>query len=46
MKIWVRWGWWGEYARITTGGQEIPVTDPYERKVDKVLDASTKQELL
>ncbi|MDD2331639.1 MAG: hypothetical protein PHI68_03180 [Candidatus Cloacimonetes bacterium] len=43
IKVWVRWGWWGEYARVTTGGQEIPVTDPYERKVDKVLDATTNR---
>lgn len=40
-KTWIRWGWWGEYARILPDGTAIPVDDPYEKKVDDVLDPTT-----
>lgn len=40
-KAWIRWGWWGEYARVLPSGASIPMNDPYEKKVDAVLDGAT-----
>lgn len=37
MKLWVRWGWWGEYANMA-GETAVPTLDPYSKKVDVVLD--------
>jgi hypothetical protein len=35
LKVYVRWGWWGEYE--TQDGNSFPLDDPYEKKVDVVL---------
>ncbi|PKN80447.1 MAG: hypothetical protein CVU48_02085 [Candidatus Cloacimonetes bacterium HGW-Cloacimonetes-1] len=42
-KVWIRWGWWGEYARVQSNGDNIPTLDPYEKKVDAVLDETTNR---
>lgn len=40
-KAWIRWGWWGEYARVLASGAVIYMEDPYEKKVDAVLHSNT-----
>lgn len=35
LKVYVRWGWWGEYEK--QDGSGYPLDDPYEKKVDVVL---------
>jgi len=44
IKVWVRWGWWGEYGNVT-GESSVDYGDttnlnpmPYNKKVDVVLD--------
>ncbi len=37
MKVWIRWGWWGEYGN-TAGETTVYAVDPYTKKVDVVLD--------
>jgi hypothetical protein len=40
-KVWIRWGWRGEYGQVATSG-EINFTDnPYDKKVDHVKDRAT-----
>ena len=46
MKMWVRWGWWGEYGNLTGdvvnyGELNNLVPMPYGKKVDVVIDRST-----
>lgn len=43
LKVWIRWGWWGEYGNVTTGGTTIYSEDPYNKKVDVVLDRTTNE---
>lgn len=42
LKVYVRWGWLGEYATVTTAGSTYPEDDPYGKKVDVVLDRATR----
>ena len=42
-KAWVRWGWWGEYAQVNSAGISNPTHNPYDKKVDAVLDETTDQ---
>ncbi|MDY0151809.1 MAG: hypothetical protein RBS43_06005 [Candidatus Cloacimonas sp.] len=42
MKVWIRWGWWGEYGN-TAGNSTIYNGNPYDKKVDIVLDRSTHE---
>lgn len=42
LKVWIRWGWWGEYANMA-GDNAIPTEDPYSKKVDVVLDRTTNE---
>ncbi len=38
LKVYVRWGWWGEYGKEeSTGTVSYPLDSPYEKKVDVVL---------
>lgn len=38
LRIYVRWGWWGEYANESSSGTfEYPIDNPYVKKVDAVL---------
>lgn len=45
MKVWLRWGWRGEYGKIYTAAGGASMTDftdnPYDKKVDTVLDRDT-----
>lgn len=43
IKVWLRWGWWGEYGSLTSNNDIIypPDPDPYLKKVDTVLDRTT-----
>ncbi len=41
LKSWIRWGWHGEYALQTAGGSTITTDDPYDKKVDELLDEDT-----
>jgi len=38
LKVYIRWGWWGEYGKEeSTGTVTYPLDNPYEKKVDTVL---------
>jgi hypothetical protein len=37
LKVYVRWGWWGEYVRESTDASVYPLDDPYGKKADVVL---------
>ncbi len=38
LRVYVRWGWWGEYGKeSSTGSVEYPLDNPYEKKFDSVL---------
>lgn len=39
-KIWLRWGWLGEYGIVQQNGNILYPGTPYDKKVDTVLDAS------
>lgn len=39
-KIWLRWGWLGEYGIVRNDGSVGYPGTPYDKKVDTVLDAS------
>lgn len=46
IKLWVRWGWWGEYGDIRDNSADYGDTTklnsmPYGKKVDVVLDSRT-----
>jgi len=41
IKVWIRWGWKGEYGQITSAGSTIYTNNPYDKKVDTVLDRDT-----
>jgi hypothetical protein len=42
LKVWIRWGWWGEYGN-TVGNTTVYMEDPYNKKVDVVLDRATNE---
>lgn len=43
LKSWIRWGWHGEYGvPLPTGTIQI-TNDPYDKKVDVLLDANTNK---
>lgn len=41
IKVWLRWGWHGEYGKILASGDYVVNDDPYERKIDYLLDRFT-----
>lgn len=41
MKVWIRWGWHGEYGQVPATGPIIYTDNPYDKKVDTVLDRTT-----
>lgn len=41
LKSYIRWGWYGEYATVSTGGTSFGFDDPYGKKVDVVLDRTS-----
>lgn len=42
LKLWIRWGWWGEFGDVTsTGNITFDENNPYGKKVDVVLDRAT-----
>ncbi|MBM4399085.1 MAG: hypothetical protein FJ041_01975, partial [Candidatus Cloacimonetes bacterium] len=45
LKNWIRWGWHGEYARVTVSGSttsyDYTEDNPYNKKVDVLLDENT-----
>jgi len=46
LKSWIRWGWHGEYGQQTTaGGTTVTIVtdDPYDKKVDLLLDEDTNK---
>lgn len=43
IKVWIRWGWHGEYGRVQATGDIIPTDNPYDKKVDIVLDSETNE---
>jgi hypothetical protein len=38
MKVWVRWGWNGEYGKVLESGAVQHTNNPYDKKIDDVLD--------
>ena len=38
MKIWIRWGWNGEYGEVLESGAVRHTNNPYDKKIDDVLD--------
>jgi hypothetical protein len=40
-KVWLRWGWHGEYGVVQASGSTIYTDNPYDKKVDTVLDRDT-----
>lgn len=43
IKVWIRWGWKGEYGQVTASGTTIYTNNPYDKKVDAVLDRATNE---
>jgi hypothetical protein len=43
IKVWLRWGWHGEYGRVQSSGSIITTDNPYDKKVDLVLDSETDE---
>lgn len=47
LKIYIRWGWWGEYGNISSSGaitySDNPIEAPYNKKVDVALDRNTQK---
>lgn len=43
IKVWLRWGWHGEYGRVPATGPIIYTDNPYDKKVDTVLDGDTDE---
>lgn len=43
MKIWIRWGWHGEYGKVQAQGPILYTDNPYDKKVDTVLDRTTSK---
>ncbi len=43
LKIWVRWGFHGEYGIPLPSGTTLVTNNPFDKKVDLVLDASTSK---
>ncbi|MDZ4183331.1 MAG: hypothetical protein U1B83_10700, partial [Candidatus Cloacimonadaceae bacterium] len=41
IKVWIRWGWKGEYGRVPATGPIEYTNNPYDKKVDTVLDRAT-----
>ncbi|HNX37401.1 MAG TPA: hypothetical protein PKI15_03490 [Candidatus Cloacimonadota bacterium] len=41
MKVWIRWGWDGEYGIVQSNGDILFPGTPYDKKVDVVRDATT-----
>jgi len=37
-KVWIRWGWHGEYGKVHDSGAVDPTDNPYDTKIDYVLD--------
>ncbi|HPV15651.1 MAG TPA: hypothetical protein PL126_08400, partial [Candidatus Cloacimonadota bacterium] len=40
MKIWIRWGWKGEYGKVEESGAVSHTDNPYDKKIDDVLDSN------
>ncbi len=40
-KVWLRWGWKGEYGVVPATGPIIYTNNPYDKKIDTVLDRAT-----
>lgn len=43
LKSWIRWGWHGEYGTPLSSGAITITNDPYDKKVDVLLDANTNK---
>ncbi|HNQ44032.1 MAG TPA: hypothetical protein PKI59_06355, partial [Candidatus Cloacimonadota bacterium] len=43
LKIYIRWGWFGEYGNISSSGAVTYSGDPYDKKVDVALDRNTNR---
>ena len=43
IKVWLRWGWHGEYGKILASGDFVATDDPYDRKIDYLLDRYTNK---
>jgi len=41
MKVWIRWGWRGEYGQVPATGPINYTDNPYDKKVDNVKDRYT-----
>ncbi|MDP2173719.1 MAG: hypothetical protein Q8M98_04930 [Candidatus Cloacimonadaceae bacterium] len=41
LKVWIRWGWRGEYGTLPASGVPNPTDNPYDKKLDMVLDRET-----
>ncbi len=41
MKVWIRWGWRGEYGQVPATGPINFTDNPYDKKVDHVKDRDT-----
>ncbi|MFO7659918.1 MAG: hypothetical protein R6V77_03305 [Candidatus Cloacimonadaceae bacterium] len=41
LKSWIRWGWHGEYGTPLASGGFIVTDDPYDKKIDLLLDEDT-----
>ncbi|NLK49676.1 MAG: DUF748 domain-containing protein [Candidatus Cloacimonetes bacterium] len=41
MKVFLRWGWSGEYGTVNISGSTNPTDDPFDLKIDTVLDRDT-----
>ena len=42
LKVWIRWGWHGEYGKVQTSGAVQHTDDPYDKKIDDVLDRQNR----
>lgn len=42
MKVWIRWGWHGEYGKVLTSGAVQHTDDPFDKKIDDVLDRQNR----
>ena len=43
IKVWLRWGWHGEYGSILASGGYNVTDNPYDKKIDYLLDRRTNK---
>jgi len=43
LKVWLRWGWHGEYGIVTSSGVPNYTDNPFDKKIDVLLDEDTNK---